>query len=564
MIRNPSLKKVLKWIQLARIVNEKAISPQALLETKDLLSRRDLLKLAGKTAAVLPFSNFLAHPALAKIIQAPMKNSEPVIILGGGTAGLTTAYRLQKVGIPCAIYEASNRIGGRMLSASNFNSDGMFCELGGELVDSDHEDLMQLCTELNLGIQNLQEGDAGLKTDLYYADGRLIQDSEMLFAFQPLAAQISSDLKEIFGDTEVKMPTYKDQKNPTWVKYDQIPLSEYLYSKKDVEKWVLDLIQVLYVCEYGQDLDQQSALNFLTLISTDTNAGLKLLGDSDESKRIVGGSSKLPLALEKAIQDRVPIYFEHELVKISDGGRNLKLIFIKDKTTFEISTSQLVCTIPFSVLRNVEGVSKLDLGLATQECIQKMGYGANSKRIIGFKNKIWRNQIAGNSTLENPTRGNSNGALLTLTHQQFWETSRMQPGKSGILTQFLGGSQGQQIMQAPLHSSLDCLNQTFPGISAAFDGNIRFGHWPENPWSKGSYICLKPGQYTSMHGLAAESSLSDRLFFAGEHTSIEFSGFMNGAVQSGNRVSRQIISLRGLQNSKSQSTRTDLTTLEIQ
>ena len=69
---------------------------------------------------------------------APAGGGSPVAILGAGIAGLTAAYRLQKAGVPCEIFEASDRTGGRMFTRYDFNKDGMFCELGGELVDTDH------------------------------------------------------------------------------------------------------------------------------------------------------------------------------------------------------------------------------------------------------------------------------------------------------------------------------------------------------------------------------------------------------------------------------------------
>jgi monoamine oxidase len=41
--------------------------------------------------------------------------------------------------------------------------------------------------------------------------------------------------------------------------------------------------------------------------------------------------------------------------------------------------------------------------------------------------------------------------------------------------------------------------------------------------------------------VTGEPELDGGLIFAGEHTSGDFSGFMNGAVQSGNRAAREII-----------------------
>ena len=549
MFKNPSLKKIIKLIQLARLRNKKDLSLQTVLEIKNdseksrLFNRREMLKITGQAAALLPFSGLVAHHAIAQSIRKPLKSDAPIIIVGGGIAGLVAAYRLSNAGIACELYEAGDRLGGRMFTHENFNSDGMFCELGGELVDNDHTDLIQLCNELGVGIQSINDEDHSIHTDLFYVDGRVISEREMLEAFQPLAAHINSDIEAAFGGSTVKTPTYKDKNDPSLVKYDQMPLSEYLYSKTDVDKWVLDLINVLYVCEFGLELDQQSTLNFLTLITIDTigssDTNPKLLGDSDESNRIAGGSSTLPNAIVRAIQDRVPIHLGYQLVKIQERGRKLKLTFIKESSVTEITAAQIVCAIPFSTLRHVEGIYNIGLNSNMQECIRSLGYGTNSKFMLGFKSRVWRNQ----------GKESSNGGLLTITQQQFWETSRMQPGKCGILTQFLGGDFGRQLPRDNLISTLRLLEKVYPGAQDQFDGYKKLHHWPSHLWSKGSYSCFKPGQYTTMQGLAAERHLSDRLLFAGEHTSIESGGFMNGAVESGNRVSETILKLRSLTDS---------------
>jgi hypothetical protein len=62
-------------------------------------------------------------------------------------------------------------------------------------------------------------------------------------------------------------------------------------------------------------------------------------------------------------------------------------------------------------------------------------------------------------------------------------------------------------------------------------------------YTLGSYASCKVGQYTTMLDVAAEPALGGRLQFAGEHTSGDFLGFMNGGVQSGNRAAAALAKL---------------------
>ena len=55
--------------------------------------------------------------------------------------------------------------------------------------------------------------------------------------------------------------------------------------------------------------------------------------------------------------------------------------------------------------------------------------------------------------------------------------------------------------------------------------------WATYPFTLGSYASAKVGQYTTMLEVAPEPALGGRLQFAGEHTSSDFLGYMNGGVK---------------------------------
>ncbi len=62
--------------------------------------------------------------------------------------------------------------------------------------------------------------------------------------------------------------------------------------------------------------------------------------------------------------------------------------------------------------------------------------------------------------------------------------------------------------------------------------------WERHPWTRGSYSLLKPGQYVAFHGVEWETE--GAVHFAGEHTSADFSGYMNGAIESGQRAAQEV------------------------
>lgn len=187
------------------------------------------------------------------------------------------------------------------------------------------------------------------------------------------------------------------------------------------------------------------------------------------------------------------------------------------------------------MLRGVEGVKNLPMSAEKQECIAKLGYGDNAKVMIGFTERWWRNPAV---NLPSP----SNGSIFTdLPLQCLWETSRGQQGDSGILTNYLGASAAKQFSAERLDKLKEEINQIFPGIREKFDGKRVMMNWPEYKFVRGSYSCPLVGQYLTFLETAATTELDGRLLFAGEHTSADSAGYMNGGVESGNRAATELL-----------------------
>ncbi len=507
------------------------------------VSRREMLKVVLQTGALLPFSGLLLKEAGAAGGAGHLKarpTAEPIVIVGGGIGGLVAAYRLQQAGHKIVIYEGSARLGGRVFTKDRFNAEGMYCELGGELIDTTHKDVLALCQELAVPVEDVRPFDAGVEQDIFHFAGIAYTQKQMIPAFMPLARHIVRDMKAVFPDGKVRMPTYDNNGiNPEVVqKFDHISLHEYLYSKTDVDRWVLDAVEVLYVCEYGMDSREQSALNLLVLIEPEQPADkFNLLGKSDECLRVRGGNSRLTEALVKRVRSRAPeIHLRHRLVRLEDRAGKVVLTFEADGQKKVVRAACVISAIPLTTLRKVEGVAELALSTLKTKCIFELGYGVNTKFMVGFSERYWRK--AGNVTPA--SRGN---IVTDAIDQSFWETSKGQRGGAGILTNYLGGSRTRDMRTSSdrVVSVLTELERIYPGLKARHDGNVALFQWGSYELNFGSYVSPKVGQYTSLWGSASIPELDGRLFFAGEHTSVEGAGFINGAVQSGNQVVAQIL-----------------------
>ena len=85
---------------------------------------------------------------------------------------------------------------------------------------------------------------------------------------------------------------------------------------------------------------------------------------------------------------------------------------------------------------------------------------------------------------------------------------------------------------------LACFEQNFPGAGRAYNGRAHYAWSAGDPHTGGAYSYLKTGQYTAFNGI--QGRRSGNLHFAGEHTSVNFQGCMEGALRSGYRCAAEI------------------------
>jgi monoamine oxidase len=485
----------------------------------------------------------LAAAACTPKQQSAPTASETVGIIGGGTSGLVVAWRLANAGIASAIYDSSGRTGGRMFTQRNFTPEGQFCELGGELVDSNHAALIRLCGELGLPLQRLHP-EGSFASDLYdiggkqYLEGDLLDPAGQTGAFLAVAARIATD--------QAALLDANDNWTPRAHELDALPLSDYLKSLvPSTERWVIDLLAIAYHGEYGIPVEQQSSLNLVDLIGADADEQFAMFGDSDESHRIQGGSSTLPEALTARLSapplaDRASINLRHELVEIIRDAAGFRLVFKTETgSTLERTFERLVLALPFTRLREVKGLGGLGLSAEKMRAINELGYGANSKLMVGTSSRPWNGSLLG---LNAPLTGT---IYSDKGFQIVWDTSAAQEGLGGILTNFLTGAPALSEESAVLATLEKTLRDLSPELANALTPEVRASFfWPNHPHTKASYAGAKIGQYTDFFEYAARTELNGRLFFAGEHTSLVSAGFMNGAVDAGERVAKEMLAAK--------------------
>jgi monoamine oxidase len=488
------------------------------------LRRREVLKAAGLVGA-LPLLKACPPP------EPPLGDKQTVGIVGAGMAGLHCAHRLKQLGITATIYEAQSRLGGRMFSDRTTFAP-QHCELGGELIDTGHVTMLDLATELDIALLDYRDDDPALDEVVAFFNGGKVALADILTAYGPIAARIDADLATIGGDGFVY---YNEHNNGEAL--DAQSIKSWFDALVDdgtiaADNIARQLFEVAYNIEYGRETDEQSVLNMHFLTSTSTDE-LALFGDSDERFHTRDGNDTFITKLAAKLDGQIET--ERKLTKIaqrSDGRITLSF-----EQGDDVTHDHVVLALPFTMLREVD-MSGVTLSDAKAKAIAELGYGTNAKLMVGFDARAWRTGTPG-----------SNGETFTdLGYQSTWETSRLQDGDAGIITNFTGGdagvAAGDGTPDDQAASFLGQFEQVFPGVADVANGKVARFHWPTNPFVKASYACYLVGQYTTITGSEAEPE--GNLHFCGEHTSLDAQGYMEGAALTGAAIADEVAEALGV------------------
>ncbi|MBF2002710.1 MAG: NAD(P)/FAD-dependent oxidoreductase [Synechococcales cyanobacterium M58_A2018_015] len=481
-------------------------------ELTEVLSRRQVL--GGLIAGAIGMSTHWQHSSnrLQPVAQRPTESDPKVLIVGAGIAGLTAGYRLQQAGVPVTIIEATHRTGGRLVSLTNFPSDLGTVELGGEFIDSRHTHVRSLAAELGLELADLREADTGLEPEILYFQGKQVSRTTVIEEFAPLARRINQDLQTL----STRTITYHAP-SPHAVQLDRLSLADYL-QQDDVSPLINQLVRVAYITEFGRDAESQSCLNMLFLIGAEVGKW-DTYGISDERYHVIGGNDQIPKELTQRLDGSIELGTVLESIRVTSDGR-YRVSLRRESTSHERVYDQVLLTVPFSVLRQVD--LAIELPPVKQRAIKTLGYGTSSKLAVPYRERIWRTRY-----------GCAISIYTDMDFQNTWESARYAPGPGGWVTDLRGGKQGILLgaghPDTHAHRLTQDLENIFPGISQVERGTALRAVWSAEPYALGSYSCYLPGQWTAIGG--SEGEQVGKLWFAGEHCSLGSQGYMNGACE---------------------------------
>jgi monoamine oxidase len=512
------------------------------VESQDsgLISRRSVLGGAG--AAALSAAIPLVQPPASAGRHGPR-----IVIVGSGLAGLGCAFRLwQAHGLRSEVYEFNpRRTGGRVSTLRGFFDGGQYTEQHGEFISSEHTQMRRLAARFGLALDNVNRYPAHTRP----LDYRLRFDGR----FWPQAA-LDRDWHEwgyeLFYDAanrKAPWPTLHNR-HTAWARiWDHMDASAW------IEKYIPGGLRTNFgrLCvsvlldEYGGPVREQSALNLIYLLGAydSSPSGLQpkkypQLSGTDEKWHIRGGNDQIICGLNEGLPPGAVRLGERLVAVHRRGSGRFTCTFANGHAVRDVSADHVVLALPFTRLREVE-LSGIDLPPEQRRAIREEPLGSNSKIGMQFSSRVWNAEHwTGNLYTDGIVQGG-------------WEATIDQAGQQGILIALPGGEGGADIGRrfgltsdegpapaAMVRDYLRCFETSFPGVRAAYNGKAHYTWSSGDPYVGGAYSYLKTGQYTGFNGI--QGRRHGNMHFAGEHTSVNFQGFMEGALRSGYRCAQEI------------------------
>ena len=439
-----------------------------------------------------------------------------VLIIGGGAAGLAAARAMREAGARTLLFEARDRIGGRILTAR----DGRLpipIELGAEFIHGSAPETVEIVREAGLVSYEV------LGERWRAANGTFQRVDDYWDRLDRVMRRLDPDLEP-------------DQSFQDFL--DARPGGHALARERTL---AAEFVQGFHAAD-------------LRRVSARSLADGGSPGDDPDEKRMArffAGYDSVPRWLARDMDEVIRLRTAVTAIEWSRGSVRVSVAPTRGRRTRGYTARAAIVAVPLGVLQTpppAPGAITIDPDLPRfREALGTLASGGVARVVLGFREAFWTDRQRG-------VPGDASLACMHFLHTlhapiPIWWTSF--PVRAPMLTGWVGGPRAWRLMrEGPeflLATAIDTLAAHF-GMRARTIAGLVTGLWThdwlDDPWSRGAY------SYPMVGGSEAAKVLSrpiqGTLFFAGEAIDSEMrSGTVHGAIGSGRRAAKAAIRALG-------------------
>ena len=441
------------------------------------------------------------------------------MVVGAGLAGLTAARELEAAGASVVVIEAQDRVGGRTMAG---RVAGTTVEMGGQWIGPGQRRIIALA------------GAVGVATFPTHLPGRTVfcegehrseyeEDGEIPFT-DPASLREVQEVFRALGELARGVPADAPWTAKNAAEFDGQTLETWKlrHAQSRGARFYFDLaVESLYACE-PRDVSLLGVL--ADIASSGSFEGLFEIEASAEEYRFAGGAQEVSVRLARELEERVVLGSPVRRVIQEEGA------VLVESACASVRAEAALVTVPPALRGRIEYVPALPPmhdGLS-----QRMPRGAVIKCHAVYDAPFWRE-----AGLNGRAESDTGPCKITC------DNSSPDSG-TGVLTGFILGSDAREWGSRPAveqrRAVLECFARYF-GDEALGPLGYAETDWGAEDYSRGGYAGVPTPGLLLDHGPALQEPVG-RIYWAGAETASEWSGYMEGAVESGERAAREVLS----------------------
>lgn len=435
-------------------------------------------------------------------------NGRVVAIGGAGLAGLAAARELESRGAVVVVIEARDRVGGRVWTLRRGFADRQHAEAGADLIEGEQRHVHDLAKALGLKTTKILRSGFGFYGPDKRGRRRIDRSGR---AFQQVATLLAPEVRD-FNLAEQRWDSAVGRR----------------LGRISVAHW-LDAIgappdvRARFRGFRGFFLADPESLSMLPLVEQFAEWGAP---GRDEIFRIVEGNDRLATGAARRLRGRILLRSVVRRVRQNDDGVQ---VMVEDGsgTRAEVRADFFVCALPATTARHVQFTPPLPEAQAA--AIAGLRYGCATRLLLQYERRFWR------------SLGRSASFGTDLPIGAVWDGNEEQRGP-GILSFLAGGNASGELQEILRNEGPQGMNRRLEWLGPP--GRLlgsRIVVWDADPWVGGGYAYFDPSFDPDLRPWLARPF--KRVVFAGEHTSVKWQGYMNGALESGIRAAAEVAAL---------------------
>ena len=449
-----------------------------------------------------------------EFVSAEENRSVDVIVVGAGAAGCMAATNLVDAGKSVVLLEANPRVGGRLKRGEIA---GQAIDLGGQWVGPSQTRALEVSSQLDIATYPTYTKGATLIDVAGKTYRGFSLSNEALTEYLKLAGLID----ELADAIPLDAPWTAPQADA----WDATTMTTWIRETAKTQE-VREIMRVIVEVVCSVDPSQISLLQFLWYFKSG-NGFNDITGTQGGAQQDLfkGGFVSVPEKLADGLGDRVVL--DAPVRAIVQDDHRITAVTDKGKWT----AKRLVMTAPPSTAARIEYSPTLPY--KRRGLMERMPMGAVIKCFVAYEKPFWRDDKLNGQSISASTEF---GSTFDITA----------PGNPhGILCGFFDGGPA---MRWADKSSEERKARVIEDIAHAFGEAARSPldyveqNWPSEPWSIGGYTSIPGPGTVTIFGDAIRTPCG-RIHWAGTETSDIWSGYVEGALRSGDRVTAEVLEL---------------------